>query len=276
MLLDIPISDLANLENRIEDDTDKSDDKSMLLVVEDNDDLRYYMRSFLIEDYRILEAKDGEMGFEKAIEKVPDLVISDVMMPKMNGIELTKKLKTDERTSHIPVVLLTAKAAKEDKLEGLETGADDFLSKPFDQDELLVRISNLIQQRKRLREKIIRNIETIDNLSDVGVTSMDQKFLSKSKEVVEKHLSNSNFSVDQFIKEMAMSRAQLHRKLKALLDQSATEYIRIIRLNRAAILLKQKSGNIAEIAYDVGFNNPSYFSECFKKQFGVLPSDFQA
>ena len=248
--------------------------KPLLLLVEDNSDLRSYICDYLDESYQVIEAVDGKEGLEQALEQIPDLVISDVMMPKMDGYEFCRKLKTDERTSHIPVILLTAKAAMEDKLEGLETGADDFLTKPFDPDELLVRISNLIKQRKKLKEIILKNIGYVNQLSISGITSMDQKFLKKAVDVVEKYISDAEFTVELFGTEMAMSRVQLHRKLTALVEQPASEFIRTIRLNRAAILLKEKSGNIAEIAYGVGFNNPSYFSECFRKQFGKLPSEY--
>jgi len=268
------ITELQDQEALIDDDSEKEDTKPLLLIVEDNDDLRSYIRSYLTSDYRISEAIDGEMGLDKAVERIPDLIISDVMMPKMDGMELCRKLKTDERTSHIPIILLTAKAAMEDKLEGLETGADDFLTKPFDPDELRVRISNLIQQRRKLKEIILKNIGSVNQLSNRGITSMDQKFLKKAVEVVEKYISDAEFTVELFGKEMAMSRVQLHRKLTALIEQSASEFIRSIRLNRAALLLKDKTGYIAEIAYDVGFNNPSYFSECFRKQFGKLPSEY--
>ncbi|MCD4729898.1 MAG: response regulator, partial [Bacteroidales bacterium] len=266
--------EIQDQETTIIDNALEGDSKPLILIVEDNDDLRSYVRSYLTDDYLISEAIDGEMGLNKAIDKIPDLIVSDVMMPKMDGIEFTRKIKADERTSHIPVILLTAKAAREDKLEGLETGADDFLTKPFDPDELLVRIRNLIQQRRKWKEIILKNIGSVNQLSSSGITSMDQKFLKKAVVVVEKHISDSEFSVELFGKEMAMSRVQLHRKLTALVEQSASEFIRTIRLNKAAIFLKEKSGNIAEIAYGVGFSNPSYFSECFRKQFGKLPSEY--
>jgi signal transduction histidine kinase/DNA-binding NarL/FixJ family response regulator len=268
------IAELQAHETPIDDYAEKEDTKPLLLIIEDNDDLRSYIRSYLTDDYQISEAIDGEMGLQKAIEKIPNLVISDVMMPKMDGMELCRRLKTDERTCHIPVILLTAKAAMEDKLEGLETGADDFLTKPFDPQELVIRIRNLIQQRRKLQKIFARNISSIGQLTDSSISSMDKKFMKKSVEVVEENLLDADFNVEQLGQEMNMSRMQLHRKLRALVDQSAGEFIRTIRLNRAAILLKEKTANIAEIAYDVGFNNPSYFSECFRKQFGKLPSEY--
>ncbi len=248
--------------------------KPLLLVVEDNDDLRSYIRSYLIQEYQVSEAVDGEVGLEKAIEKIPDLIISDVMMPRMDGMELCRKLKTDERTSHIPVILLTAKAALEDKLEGLETGADDFITKPFDHHELMVRINNLITQRRKLQKIFGGSLGSIGQLSNSNITSMDKAFMQKAVDAVEGHIADAEFSVEQFGQEMNMSRMQLHRKLRALTNQPAGEFIRTIRLNKAAALLRAKSGNVAEIAYDVGFNNPSWFAECFQKQFGKLPSEY--
>jgi signal transduction histidine kinase/ligand-binding sensor domain-containing protein/DNA-binding response OmpR family regulator len=258
----------------IDDDTEKEDSKPLLLIVEDNDDLRSYIRSYLTDDYRIIEAIDGEMGLEKSIEKIPDLVISDVMMPKMDGYELCKKIKTDERTSHIPVILLTAKAAMEDKLEGLETGADDFLTKPFDQKELLVRIRNLIQQRRKLKELFIRELDITGQITSKDILSMDRQFLQKAKNIVEENMSDFDFNIENFAEKMCLSRVQLHRKLKALINRSASEFLRIIRLNHAAGLIRSKSGNITQITFEVGFNNLSYFSKCFKEQFGMLPSEY--
>ncbi len=224
----------------------------------------------------IAEAIDGEMGLNKAIDKIPDLIVSDVMMPKMDGYGLCKKVKADERTSHIPVILLTAKAAREDKLEGLETGADDFLSKPFDPDELLVRINNLITQREKLKEKYINWFKPKLEKEKEKILSLDDKFLIKAQQVVEQNLSDPEFSVEFFAKEMAISRVQLHRKLKALTNQSGGEFIRILRLNKAADLLLQRTGNISETAWDVGFNDPNYFTTSFRKHFGISPSEYLA
>jgi len=201
------------------------------------------------------------------------------MMPKMDGFELCAKLKTDERTSHIPVILLTARASSESKIEGLETGADDFITKPFDPQELQVRVRNLIEQRRNLTDKLMKKawkegITQWDQLSDTGITSMEQQFLQKAAGMVDAHISDPDFKTEIFSREMALSHSQLYRKLHALIDQSPNEFIRTTRLQKAAKLLSHHSANISEIALEVGFNNPSYFAECFKKQFGVSPSEY--
>jgi len=253
-------------------------DKPILLIVEDNSDLRTYIRGQLEDAYNIIEAKDGEQGLARAIEHVPDLVISDVMMPKMDGFELCSELKTDERTSHIPVILLTARASSESKIEGLETGADDFITKPFDPQELLVRINNLINLRRRLREDLIKDLSKpgfprFENATS-SINSADQEFIKKATLIVENHLDDQEFTIESFGKEMALSRVQLHRKLRALLDYNTSEFIRGIRLSKAAQMLLEKQGNIAQIAYEVGFNNLSYFSKCFQEMYGKSPSDY--
>ena len=244
----------------------------MILVVEDNQDMRQYIGESLYAGYNLIEAEDGGQGFNQAIKHLPDLIVSDVMMPGMDGFELTKKLKQDIRTSHIPVILLTAKAGEESKIKGLETGADAYVNKPFNTKELLVRAKNLIEQRQKLREKFKKNI-TIDP-SEVTVTSVDENFLRKAAMIVEKHMDNPEFSVEQFSSEMSMDRNNLFRKLKKLINQSSSQFIRTIRLKRAAQLLKQKAAPVSEIAYMTGFDKPSYFTECFKKQFGVPPSEY--
>jgi len=256
------------------DEFDGKDDKPLVLIVDDNADLRTYMRECLTEDYYILEAMDGLEGFNKAVEKIPDLIVSDVMMPEMDGYELCRKLKTDERTSHIPVILLTARASSESRIEGLETGADDFITKPFDLQELLVRIKNLILQRNKLKERFRKEIEFSKLSGDSDVVSMDEQFIRKAKAIVEQNISEPDFTIEDFAGKMALSRVQLHRKLKALTGQSATQFIRTIRLNRAAELLLKKSATVSEIAYDVGFNTLPYFTKCFQEQFGVNPSEF--
>ena len=243
-----------------------------VLMVEDNADLRHYLRSCLSDKYNILESKDGADGFAKAVDEVPDLIISDLMMPVMDGMELTKKLKADEKTSHIPIILLTAKADHSTKLEGLRTGADDYITKPFSPDELVTRVGNLITIRRNLQQKYSRQLRLMP--SEIDVVSMEDRFVKKVMTVVEQYMDDTSFSVDVLAREMAMSNTQLYRKIKSLTSFTPNELIRNTRLERAASLLRQRAGNVADIAYQVGFNNLSYFSKCFKEKFGLSPSEF--
>lgn len=243
-----------------------------ILVADDNRDIRNYIRDCISGDYAALLCGNGEEALQKAIECIPDLVVSDVMMPGMDGFELCRLLKMDERTSHIPVVLLTARAETEATVEGLDTGADDYLVKPFEPQVLLARIRNLIEQRRRLRERFSRRF--IVEPKELAVTSTDERFMQKLMDLLEKHISDIGFGVESLGREMGMSRVQLYRKIKALTDQSASEFIRTIRLRRAAQLLKGHSGTVSEVCYSVGFDSPSYFAGCFKKLFGETPSEY--
>jgi signal transduction histidine kinase/DNA-binding response OmpR family regulator len=254
-----------NLANSLEDDR-------ILLLVDDNRDMRAYIGEELSIDFKIIEASNGKSGLDKAIRNIPDLVISDVMMPEMDGNELCKRLKEDERTSHIPVVLLTAKAGEEAKLEGLEIGADDYITKPFSPVELKVRISNLIFQRRSLIKRF--QSEWTSGAAKLPSSTTDQKFLKRILETLSSRFQDPDYSAELFAKEVGLSRSQLHRKLKAVTGQSANEFIRIYRLNFARKLIEKHFGNIAEVSYESGFNNPSYFAECFKKQFGLSPSEY--
>jgi DNA-binding response OmpR family regulator len=244
----------------------------IVLIVEDNRDMRSYLKDCLASDFRIIETVDGEDGLKTAIDKIPDLIISDVMMPQMDGFELCGRLKSDERTSHIPVILLTARASAADKIGGLEFGADDYIIKPFDTKELLVRVKNLIQQRSLLRKKFSQQITFVPD--EIATTPVDISFLQKAKNIIEGHIADEDFSVELLAKNIGMSRSQLHRKLRALTDHSTSEFIRTLRLQRAAYLLQQKHLTVTEVAFEVGFNNPSYFAACFRKQFGKLPSEY--
>lgn len=248
-------------------------DLPQILLVEDNDDMLQFIKARLLETYRITEARNGEEGFKMALAHIPDLLITDLMMPKMDGMELCKKLKTNLETSHIPVIMLTALAGVENKIEGLETGADDYLTKPFDAKELTVRVKNLIEQRQRLREHYKNNAYTV-HPEKITTTSLDRKFLEQVLDLLEKEYTDANFGVPQMQKTLAMSKTQLHRKIKALTNESPGELLRNFRLKRAAQLLSQKADTVTQIAYQVGFNNLSYFAKCFKALYGVAPSSY--
>lgn len=251
-------------------ETVRGSDKPTVLVVEDNADLRKYVGQILSRDYHVVEARNGEEGFVFAQKTVPDLIVSDIMMPGMDGVELCERLKTSVTTSHIPVILLTAKASEEDKLQGLNTGADDYLVKPFSKKELGTRIQNLIRQREKLIAKFSRSL----NPREIKLNSADEAFMTRFRDIIEAHLDNSEFSVNQLSQEIGISRTQLFRKIQALTGFSASEFIRVVRLNHAAEMLKNKVGSVSEIAYRVGFNNLSYFTKCFKARFGSTPGNF--
>jgi len=243
----------------------------IVLLIEDNADVMLYLKSILAGTYKLLETTNGIDGINRVIEHTPDLVISDVMMPGKNGYEVCKELKHDERTSHIPIILLTAKADAESRIEGFQSWADDYITKPFIPRELTTRIQNLIQSRTMLRERYRESL--VLKPAEVTVTSVDEKFLKRLMSLLEEHLSEEHFSVTELSDLLAMSRSQLHRKLKALVDQSPNQLIRSFRLQRAHDLLRQQSATTAEVAYAVGFSSPSYFSKCFHQQFGYSPSE---
>ncbi|MEN8193374.1 MAG: two-component regulator propeller domain-containing protein [Bacteroidota bacterium] len=261
----------VDAEGKYQYQTSKKD-KPILMIVEDNEDIRNYVKGYLMKEYNIIEAKNGNEGWNLSLKHMPDLIISDVMMPKMDGFQLCNKLKSDERTSHIPVILLTAKATDEDKLSGLEKGADAYLMKPFDVKELLIRIKALIEQRKKIREHFIDNgFFSYDN---EDVTSIDKMFLKKAVKIIEDHIADHEFNNIVLANELAISRAQLYRKLDSLIGESPNKLILRIRMDRAVKLIKQNFGNVSEVALEVGFNNPAYFSKCFQNQFGKKPSEY--
>ncbi len=248
------------------------DELPLVLLVEDNTDLRHYIRGTLADTFAFREAIDGQEGWDIALECTPDLIVTDVMMPVMDGIALTHQLKSDERTSHIPVVMLTARDDVDTKRSGFRIGADQYLTKPFDSAELRERLSSLIRQRSQLRERYGREITL--QPQDVTLNDRDATFLERCLHTVEQHLSEPDFGVEQFQRAVGMSRTQLHRKLKALTNQSTTEFIRDLRLQRAAQLLQQPGVQVSEVVYNVGFSHLSYFARCFKEKFGLSPSDY--
>ncbi|MDR2810169.1 MAG: response regulator [Tannerellaceae bacterium] len=268
---------LENKKDRNEDESAfeaefKRDQSPKLLIVEDNKELRDLLTSRLKNNYHILQAEDGEEGLKIALKEIPDMILSDVMMPRMDGIEMSKHLKGDIRTSHIPIILLTAKTGDESKLQGLTAGADDYISKPFNQEILQIKIRNLVEMRKR-NQALFEEQMRIEP-SKIVVNSLDKQLISKAIEYTENNLSNPNFSVEELSRELGMSRVHLYKKLSSLSGKTPIEFIRIIRLKRAAQLLKESRLTVSEIAYEVGFNNPKYFRKYFKDEFGVLPSQY--
>jgi signal transduction histidine kinase/DNA-binding response OmpR family regulator len=247
------------------------EDAPVVLVVEDNADVREYLRSHLETRYRLIEAEDGEAGLEAAQKYKPDLILSDVMMPKMDGYEMCRSIKASEELSHIPIIMLTAKAAERDTLEGLGSGADDYIAKPFSVSELQARIANFISSHSALRDKFSR--EVIVKPGDIEITPDEETFLSSLLEVVSDHLSDSTFSVDWLADEVGLSRRQVERKVHAVTGQSPADLIRSLRLERASQLLRANAGPVSEIAYSVGFKSPAHFASAFKKRYGDAPSE---
>lgn len=251
-------------------------EKDIVLVVEDNPDLRAFICDSLRPVYNVIEAENGQTGIEKAIEYIPDLVISDIMMPVKNGFEVCESIKENILTAHIPVILLTAKSAMDSKIKGLKTGADDYLTKPFHTEELLVRMHNLIESRKQLRQKYSLEWKSDNGVSQENasfISEQDKAFISKMYEIIEEHLDFDTLSTDDMAKRMFISRVQLHRKIKALTDQSTSEFVRNYRLDRAKDMLRKREGNVTEIAGRTGFSSQKYFSARFKERFGVSPSE---
>jgi len=245
----------------------------MILVVEDNEDIKDFIISILKNDYKLFESTNGKDGYKKAVELVPDLIVSDIVMPKLTGDEMCERLKNNQITSHIPIILLTAKTSSMDKINGLKIGADDYLIKPFNEKELLARINNLIVQRRNLREKYLREAEI--HPTEVAVTSADKKFIEAVIQLVEKNISNTEFHVELMAAELRMSRIQLYRKFTSILGEKPTDFIKKHRINRAASLIRKRFGNMTDVAYAVGFDNLSYFSKCFKQIYNQSPLKYE-
>lgn len=249
---------------------DASTHENLVLIVEDNPDLQAYIHELLQDNYQVMVAKNGKEGIELAVKHLPDLIVSDVAMPLMSGIELCDFVKKEEKTSHIPVILLTAKAAQKDKWEGLSTGADDYLTKPFDAKELRLKIQNLIQSRKLLREKYSQQPWAFP---EVKGSSLEEKFLQRVTAVIRENIGNEYFTVEELGNEIGYSRSQLFRKLKSLVGKSPLDLIREQRLHFAKKLLEQRAATVSEAAYQAGYSSTSYFSKSFKKEFGISPSE---
>ena len=254
------------------DDLILNDEKQTILIVEDHKILRSFMKNLLKEEYNIIEAENGKVAFDKALQHLPNLIISDVIMPEMVGTELCSKIKENLKTSHIPVILLTSRTSLVYKFEGLESGADDYISKPFNLTEFKLRVKNILNSTERLRNKF--SSEDSFSPSEITVSSLDEELLKKAFKIVEENISNEQFDIPFFCTELGVSRTMLFLKVKAWTNYTPNEFIHEIRLKRAAQLLEQNKLNVSEISYKVGFNNPKYFSKCFQKKYGETPTQF--
>jgi signal transduction histidine kinase/ligand-binding sensor domain-containing protein/DNA-binding response OmpR family regulator len=249
------------------------DKRPLMLVVDDNDDFRFFLVTLFADRFKVLQAPNGDVAFRMILEVVPDIIICDVMMPKMDGFELCRLVKHDMRISHIPIVLLTAKAGDENKYRGLEAGAEDYIAKPFHMDMLLLKVNNIMERQQKNRAQFRRKVTVSPD--EVEITPLDEKFVKKAVTLVEMNISNPAFLVEDLCREMGMSRVYFYKKIVALTDKTPSEFIRFIRLKRAADLLEKSQLFVNEVAFQVGFNDPKYFRKYFKDEFGLSPNDYK-
>jgi signal transduction histidine kinase/ligand-binding sensor domain-containing protein/DNA-binding response OmpR family regulator len=260
------------IENDPQHSENNTIEKPLLLIVEDNDDVKAFIKQAFEVEYQVVTASNGVEGLEIAINKIPDLIISDVLMPEMDGMEFCRKIKTDEKTCHIPLILLTARTSLVYRTDGLETGADDYITKPFNTKILTLKVRNLIRLKKNLSQRF--GNKKFLSPKDIATNSVDEQFLSKIIDIINGNMHDSGFKVEDFGRELGMSRMQLYRKLKSLTGLSPNEFIRNQRIQRAAQLLVQKEMTVAEVTYEVGFSDLKYFRKCFKEYFNVNPSEY--
>ncbi|MFC2155406.1 ATP-binding protein [Acidobacteriota bacterium] len=271
---DAPVKEGHEPEQEREFEEPGASEKDIILLAEDNVDARRYIKETLAPHYRVEEAENGKEAIEKAVKILPDLIISDIMMPGKDGYQVCHELKNDIKTSHIPVILLTARTSEESIVRGLKTGADAYITKPFSTKILLSRISNLIELRCKLQAKI--RAQVIMEPGEISVSSLDLGFIKDVRKITEAHLSDSGFTLKQMAEKLYMSQPTLFRKLKAVTGETPVHFIRSYRLNRALLLLEGGFGNVTEVAFAVGFSNSAYFTKCFKEKFNRLPSDYRA
>ena len=267
------IDDGDRSRGKVQQLVSENTNRPTVLVIDDNTDIRQYERTLLQDEYVVLEAADGKEGLAVALKEVPDLVICDVMMPVMDGLEFTKQLKTNTATSHIPVIMLTAKNLEEHRAEGYEHGADSYITKPFHSKVLLARIENLLRQRQLLKNLYQGTKEAEKEISEAHLEDRDKQFLKQLQAIIQKNLSDSEFGVEDMGQQIGLSRVQLYRKVKAMTGSSVVDLLRKARLAKARRLLETRSMSVSEIAYEVGFSAPSYFTKCFKEEYGMLPGD---
>ena len=267
------IDDGDRSRGKVQQLVSENTNRPTVLVIDDNTDIRQYERTLLQDEYVVLEAADGKEGLAVALKEVPDLVICDVMMPVMDGLEFTKRLKTNTATSHIPVIMLTAKNLEEHRAEGYEHGADSYITKPFHSKVLLARIENLLRQRQLLKNLYQGAQEAEKEISESHLEDRDKQFLKQLQAIIQKNLSDSEFGVEDMGQQIGLSRVQLYRKVKAMTGSSVVDLLRKARLAKARRLLETRSMSVSEVAYEVGFSAPSYFTKCFKEEYGMLPGD---
>ena len=267
------IDDGDRSRGKVQQLVSENTNRPTVLVIDDNTDIRQYERTLLQDEYIVLEAADGKEGLSVAIKEVPDLVICDVMMPVMDGLEFTEQLKTNTATSHIPVIMLTAKNLEEHRAEGYEHGADSYITKPFHSKVLLARIENLLRQRQLLKHLYQGSQEAEKEISESHLEDRDKQFLKQLQTIIQQNLSDSEFGVEDMGQQIGLSRVQLYRKVKAMTGSSVVDLLRKARLAKAKRLLETRSMSVSEVAYEVGFSAPSYFTKCFKEEFGMLPGD---
>jgi DNA-binding response OmpR family regulator len=274
LVADTPGDDLlpSSLKNNY--DSNNSGKKPTILLVEDNDDLRFYLKDNLKNSFHIIEGVNGKDGWQKALALHPALVVSDISMPEMNGLELCKKIKADSRTAQIPVILLTALTTEEDQLAGLSSGASDYILKPFNFEILLSKIHNLLKMQQAMKSTYQKQIEV--KAQDIIVVSEDDKFVKNAFQYIEMHITSPNFSVEELSRHLNLSRVSLYKKMLTLTGKTPVDCIRTIRLKRAVQLLEKSKLSIANVAYEVGFNNAAYFAKVFREEFGILPSEYIA
>jgi CheY-like chemotaxis protein len=251
---------------------EKEAGKPILVLIEDNADVATYISGLLQSHYQIHIERNGQAGIERVQELVPDIVISDVMMPEKDGYEVCEQLKQDERTSHIPIILLTARSSKEDRLAGLRGGADAYLTKPFEKEELFIRLEKLRELRQALRDRYGGDKQLIQNISQQQTPDPNEAFLQKLIHTVQERIDDSKLGVNDLCRAANLSNTQVNRKLKALMGKTPSQFIRLIRLQRAVTLLENSELNVSEVAYTVGFSDPNYFSRAFSEEFGYPPS----
>ena len=276
-------SQLAALAESGQEAVDK--EKETILIVEDNRELRFFLRTIFAQYFNVIEAENGRIGLEKSKTYQPDILVSDVMMPEMDGIEMVRALREEMTTSHIPIVLLTAKSTIESKIEGMKLGADDYITKPFSAAYLKARIFNLLEQRKKLQALYCASLiptsserqttEQPKQISAPALSPNDQKFMDKVLETIDRNLDNGDLMVEDIASEVNMSRSVFFKKLKTLTGLSPIEFLKEIRMKRAAQLIETEEYNMAQIAYMVGFNDSHYFSKCFKQQYGITPTEYK-